>query len=233
MKTKFSGILTLLLAFVVQFTFAQEKTISGTVSDENGLPLPTATVIIKGTSTGTSTDFDGNYSITANEGDVLDFSYVGYATQSQPVGASNSIDVTLQPDNTLDEVVVTALGIKRKKDEITTVYQEVKTEELVKANNPNVVNGLAGKVSGLTITQNSNGVSGGTRVVLRGNRTISGNNTALVVIDGAISDYNFLNAIYPNQIESVKVIKGDSGSELYFYKVSNFVIVLTTKKVLI
>lgn len=88
MKTKFSGILTLLLAFVVHLSFAQEKTISGTVSDESGLPLPGATVIIEGTSTGTSTDFDGMYTIKANSGDVLQFSYVGYATQSKTVGSS-------------------------------------------------------------------------------------------------------------------------------------------------
>jgi len=230
MKTKFSGILTLLLAFVVQFTFAQEKTISGTVSDENGLPLPTATVIIKGTTTGTSTDFDGNYSINASEGDVLDFSYVGYATQSQPVGASNTVDVTLQPDNTLDEVVVTALGIKRKQDEITTANQVVKAEELVKANNPNVVKGLSGKVSGLQVIQNGNGVNNRTRIVLRGNRSISGNNQALIVIDGTISTAALLQNIDPNSIESINVIKGANGAALYGSDGSNGAIIVTTKK---
>ncbi len=115
MKTKFSGILTLLLAFAVQFSFAQEKTISGTVSDENNMPLPGATVVIKGTTSGTSTDFDGNYSISANVGDVLTYSYVGYSAQSKTVGASNSINVSLQPDNALEEVVVTAFGTKNEK----------------------------------------------------------------------------------------------------------------------
>ncbi|MFD2823095.1 SusC/RagA family TonB-linked outer membrane protein [Lacinutrix iliipiscaria] len=230
MKTKFSGILTLLLAFVVQFTFAQEKTISGTVSDENGLPLPTATVIIQNTTTGTSTDFDGNYSINANVGDVLDFSYVGYATQSQTVGASNTIDVTLQPDNTLDEVVVTALGIKRKQDEITTANQVVKADELVKANNPNVVKGLSGKVSGLQVIANGNGVNDRTRIVLRGNRSISGNNQALIVIDGTISTASLLQSLDPNSIESVNVIKGANGAALYGSDGSNGAIIVTTKK---
>ena len=101
MKTKFSVILTLLLALVVQISFAQNQNVSGTVSDENGLPLPGATVVIEGTTTGVSTDFDGKYSIQASQGDVLLFSYVGYSTQSQPVGASNTINVSMELDNSL------------------------------------------------------------------------------------------------------------------------------------
>ncbi|QRM88037.1 SusC/RagA family TonB-linked outer membrane protein [Lacinutrix sp. WUR7] len=230
MKTKFSGILTLLLAFVVQFTFAQGKTISGTVSDENGLPLPTATIIIQGTTTGTSTDFDGNYSIAASQGDVLIFSYVGYANQNQTVGASNKIDVSLQPDNTLDEVVVTAMGIKRKRDEITTANQVVKSEQLTQANNPDIIQGLSGKVSGLQINTTSVGVNSDTRIVLRGVRSITGNNQALVVIDGVISTANFLKSINPNSIESVNVIKGANGAALYGSDGSNGVIIVTTRK---
>ena len=113
MKTKFSGILTLLLAFVVQFTFAQEKTVSGTVTDDSG-PLPGVSVIIKGTTTGTETDFDGNYSIDVNTGDVLRFSFIGMTAQEKVVGASNTINVVLEADNILEEVIVTALGIKRE-----------------------------------------------------------------------------------------------------------------------
>ncbi|WP_375239441.1 SusC/RagA family TonB-linked outer membrane protein [Aurantibacter sp.] len=232
MKTKFSGILTLFLAFVVQLTFAQEKTISGVVSDENSLPLPTATVLVKGTANGTSTDFDGNYSITANTGDVLVFSYVGYADQEVAVGAENTISVTLQLDSQLEEVVVTAFGIKRKKDEVTTAYQEVGTEDLVKANNPNIVNSLSGKVSGLQITQTSNGVDGDNRIVLRGNRSISGSNEALIVIDGVAygTSTTILNSLDPNVIENVNVIKGAAGSALYGSQGSNGAIIVTTKK---
>jgi TonB-linked SusC/RagA family outer membrane protein len=233
MKTKFSGILTLFLAFVVQLTFAQEKSISGTISDENGLPMPGVSVLVDGTSNGTQTDFDGNYSLSASTGDVIRYSSIGYKTVDKTVGTSNNISFDMEVDVTaIDEVVITALGIKRKKDAVTGAYQEVKTEELAKANNPDVVKGLAGKVSGLQITQNSNGVgSGGTRIVLRGNRSISGNNQALVVIDGAISDTGFLNALDPNQIETVNVIKGASGAALYGQQGSNGVIVVTTKKV--
>lgn len=230
MKTKFSGILTLFLAFVVQLTFAQEKTISGVVSDESGLPLPAATVLVKGTANGTSTDFDGNYSITANTGDVLQFSYVGYATLESTVGADNTISVTLQPDNTLDEVVVTALGIERKADELTSSQQTVKAEELTQATNPNVVQSLAGKVSGLKINTTNNGVNQSTRIVLRGNRSLTGNNQALIVIDGAISSANTLANLAPEIIESTNVIKGAGGSALYGSQGANGVIIVTTKK---
>ena len=232
MKTKFSGILTLFLAFVVQLTFAQEKSISGTISDENGLPMPGVSIAVVGTSNGTQTDFDGKYSLSVGTNDVLRYSSVGYKTVDKTVGASNDISFSMEVDVTaIDEVVITALGIKRKKDAVTTAYQEVKTEELVKANNPNVVNSLSGKVTGLQITQNSGGVNGSTRIVLRGNRSISGNNQALVVIDGAISSTTFLNALDPNQIESVNVIKGAAGSALYGSQGSNGAIVVTTKKI--
>ncbi|TYC12843.1 SusC/RagA family TonB-linked outer membrane protein [Bizionia gelidisalsuginis] len=231
MKTKFSGILTLFLAFVVQLTFAQEKSISGTISDENGLPLPGVNIVIKGTTSGTQSDFDGNYAISASTGDVISYSFVGYKSVDKTVGAANTISFTMEVDvAAIDEVVITALGIKRKKDEVTTVYQTVSTEELAKANNPSVVNSLSGKVSGLTISQTSNGVSGDSRIVLRGNRSISGNNEALVVIDGAISSTTFLNALDPNQVESLNVIKGAAGSALYGSQGSNGVIVVTTKK---
>ena len=110
MKTKFRWIFTLLLAFMVQISFAQEKTVSGNVSDNNGEPMLGATVIIEGTTTGVSTDLDGNYSINVKIGDVLTFSYVGYTKQSITVGTSNTINVVLVPDNALEEVVVVAYG---------------------------------------------------------------------------------------------------------------------------
>jgi hypothetical protein len=114
MKTKFNVILTLLLALVVQFSFAQEKKVSGTVSDDNGLPLPGTTIIIKGSSTGVSSDFDGNYSINANVGDVLTFNYVGYSDQEQTVGSSNQINVTMLADTSLEEVIVIGYGSTTK-----------------------------------------------------------------------------------------------------------------------
>ena len=129
MKTKFNVILTLVLALVVQISFAQNKNVSGIVSDDNGIPLPGATVIIDGTSSGVSTDFDGNYSIMATEGDVLVFSYVGYSNQSQTVGASNIINVSMEQDNALEEVVVVGYNTTTK-EAFTGTATTIETENI-------------------------------------------------------------------------------------------------------
>ena len=231
MKAKLSSILTLLLAFVVQITFAQQQPVTGTVTDEDGLPLPGVNIIIEGTTTGVQSDFDGNYSISAQQGDVLVFSFIGLETARYTVAQNKIIDVIMAADAAqLDEVIVTALGIKRKADEITTAYDVVGSEELNRANNPDAVSALTGKVTGLQIKQTSNGVSGENRIVLRGSRSISGNNQALIVIDGAISTASFLSALDPKTIESTNVIKGPAGAALYGSQGSNGVIVVTTMK---
>ena len=116
MKTKFSVMLTLLLVLVVQISFAQQKTVSGTVNDDQNMPLPGATVIIKGTSTGTTTDFDGNFSIQASPDDVLMISFVGFSTQELSVGNSTTFQVQMVTDNSLDEVVVVAFASKKRKE---------------------------------------------------------------------------------------------------------------------
>ncbi|WP_338732987.1 SusC/RagA family TonB-linked outer membrane protein [Mangrovimonas cancribranchiae] len=231
MKTKFSGILTLFLAFVVQLSFAQEKTISGTISDENGLPLPGVNVIVKGTTNGTQTDFDGNYSIGANQGDVLSYSFVGYTTKEMAVGASNTISFAMEPNvEAIDEVVITAFNVERTADQITTSNQVVDADEITKANNPNVVQSLAGKVSGLQINTTNYGVDQDTRIVFRGPRSITGNNEALVVVDGVIQSANFLSNLNPELIESVNAIKGANGAALYGSRGANGVLIVTTKK---
>ena len=200
--------------------------ISGTITDQDGLPLPGVNVLVKGTSNGTTTDFDGNYTIQAATGNTLVFSYVGNTSEVDVTNASN-ISFTMS-EGALDEVVITAFGIKKKRDEVTNSYQVVKTEELTKANNPDAVKSLAGKVSGLQITQTTNGVDAKTRIVLRGNRSISGNNQALIVIDGAISSSEILSALDPNQIRTINIIKGASGSTLYGSQGGNGVIVVST-----
>ena len=230
MKTKFSGILTLFLAFIVQISIAQEKTITGIVSDDQGLPLPAATVLIKGTTNGTSTDFDGRYSITANTGQSLVFSYVGYANKEVLISDDAIVNITLAPDNTLEEVIVTAVGIKRKPDEITTAFENVKAEEIVAANNPDAVQALAGKVSGLQINTTNTGVNPNTTILLRGTRSLSGNNEALVVIDNVISSASILSDLDPEIIASINVLKGPNGAALYGSRGGNGVIVVTTKK---
>ncbi|PWH83406.1 SusC/RagA family TonB-linked outer membrane protein [Algibacter marinivivus] len=231
MKTKFSGILTLLLAFVVQLTFAQEKTISGTVSDGSGLPLPGATVLVKGTSSGTSSDFDGKYSIKANQGSTLVFSFVGYTTKEVSVGASNTINVTLQEDaESLEEVVVTAFGIKREKREITYQTEKVDEQLLNQAQSTRAASALAGKVAGLQINVQNNGVNPSSQILLRGVRSIGQNNQALIVIDGAISSTGAFDDLNPNDIESLNVLKGATAAALYGAQASNGVLIVTTKK---
>ena len=247
MKTKFKGILTLLLAFVVHITFAQEKTVTGTVSDESGT-LPGVSIVIKGTSTGTQTDFDGKYAITAKQGDILSFSYMGYKTVEQSVTAANTMNISLQQDaNLLDEIVVTALGISKAKKSLGYSTQTVDGDEVSRVKDANFINSLAGKISGVEI-KTSGTMGGSTNVVIRGNSSLTGNNQALFVIDGVPMDnsntnsggqrtgrggYDYGNAasdINPDDIESINVLKGGAASVLYGSSAANGVIIITTKK---
>ena len=160
MKTKLNGILTLFLALIVQVAFAQEKTVSGTVTDSDGLPLPGVNIVVDGTINGTQTDFDGNYSITASVGDVLIFSYIGQQEESRTVGASNTINVQMQEDATaLEEVIVTAQGIKREKQALGYAISSVGEEQIAQRTEGDMGRVLRGKASGVNITQQS-GISG-------------------------------------------------------------------------
>ena len=230
MRSKFKWIFTLLLAFSMQFSFAQEKTITGVVSDATG-PLPGASVVVQGTTRGTQTDIDGRYSISASTGETLVISFVGYNEFKAVVGASNTVNASLQEGIDIGEVVITtALGIKRKANSVTSTYAVVSNETLNQANNPNAVQALVGKVSGLQINNISNGVDSDTRVVFRGARTMTGNNEALVVIDGAISTIATFSQIPPTMIENVTTLKGLQGGALYGAAGVNGVIVVTTKR---
>jgi len=230
MKTKFSGFLALFLAFMMQITFAQEKTVSGTVSDDSG-PLPGVSVIIKGTTQGTETDFDGKYSIKVNVGTTLQFSYIGMTTAFKKVGSSDTMDVVLIASaNVLDEVVVTAFGIKRKPDELTTSNQVVKAAELTKASPINMQDALTGKVSGLNIRHTNSGVNDSYTITLRGMRSFSASNEALIVIDGVPANTALFSALDPEIIKSVNVMKGANGAALYGPRGANGVIIVTTKK---
>lgn len=222
--------MTLLLAFVVQISFAQQKTVSGTITDESGLPLPGATVIIKGTTTGASTDFDGKYSIQVSTGQTLVFSYVGYSSSNALVGASSVINASLQPDNALDEVVVTALGIKREKRELVYQTETVDQEQLMVAQPTTAASALTGKVAGLQINNQSNGVKPSSQILLRGLRSISGGNSALIVIDGSISTQGAFDALNPNDIEDLNILKGATAAVLYGSDAANGAVIVTTKK---
>ena len=221
MKTKLKGILTLLLALVVQISFAQEKTVSGTVSESSGV-LPGVSVSIKGTAKGTETDFDGKYSIQANTGDVLSFSYIGYTTAEKTVGNASLIDVTLKnDDNSLDEIVITAYGIKREKKSIGFSQQTVAGPALTQAKETDLSNALAGKVSGVQIVGNSSSTFGNSTIRLRGSDNV------LYVVDGirvySVSDINTEN------IASMSVLKGASATAIYGPDGRNGVIVITSK----
>jgi TonB-linked SusC/RagA family outer membrane protein len=247
MKTKLSGIMTLFLAFVVQISFAQERTITGTVSDESGA-LPGVSVLIEGTTSGTETDFDGNYSIEANSGDVLRYSFVGMTTVTKTVGAESSINATMvSEENTLDEVVVTALGIKREKKSLGYATQQVDGDAINTVKDPNFVNSLQGKASGVDVKA-SGTLGGSTNVVIRGYSSMFNSNQALFVVDGVpVSNvnnntadqstgrggYDYGNAaqdINPDDIESVNVLKGGGATALYGSRAANGVILITTKK---
>ena len=245
MKTKFSGILTLLLAFVVQFTFAQEKTISGTVSDNAGIPLPGVNIIVKGTTTGTLTDFDGNYGINASVGDVLTFSYVGFLTVEQTVGAANTINVTMQEEaQELEEVIVTAQGIRREKKALGYAVSSVDADQLEQKAEGDIARILQGKTSGVEIATTS-GLSGSaTSIIIRGYSTISGSNQPLFVVDGfpfsgdtnqqgsfvqgGTQSSRFLD-LDPNSIVNVSVLKGLAATTTYGQAGRNGVILITTK----
>jgi TonB-linked SusC/RagA family outer membrane protein len=231
MRSKFKWIFTLLIALSMQFSFAQEKTVTGTVTDGK-MPLPGVNVVIKGSSKGSSTDMDGKYSIKAKVGDVLVVSFIGYDNKTITVGAANSYNVTLKETaKVLDEVVVNgAMGIKRPKDAVVSSQKQINNKELTQASNPNAIQALTGKVSGLQISTTSNSVNSDTRILLRGNRSITGDNQALVVIDNAVSSATVLRQLPPDVIESVNVIKGAQGAALYGAQGVNGVIIITTKR---
>ena len=152
MKLKFNGILVLLIVLMAQITFAQERVVSGTVSDNAGLPLPGVSVLVKGTQSGTQTDFDGKYSIKASPSQVLVFSYIGMKTQETTANSTN-INVKLKDDSVeLEGVVVTALGIKRDKKSLSYAAQEVKGSTLNEGGSNNAVSALSGNVAGLQVT---------------------------------------------------------------------------------
>ncbi|MDT0642323.1 SusC/RagA family TonB-linked outer membrane protein [Zunongwangia sp. F363] len=231
MKTKFSSILTLLLAFVVQITFAQQQTVRGTVTDEDGLPLPGVNVIIQGTSTGVQTNFDGEYAIEASMGDVLVFSFIGMETAEYTVGTNNEIDVTLSADAAqLDEVVVTALGIEREKKEIAYQTEQVDNEILNLSQPTTATEGLVGKVAGMAVNIQNNGVNPQTQINLRGFRSISQSSTPLYVIDGAIATAGAFNDLNPNDIQDMNILKGATAAALYGSQAANGAIIINTKR---
>ncbi|MDI6047913.1 SusC/RagA family TonB-linked outer membrane protein [Flavobacterium yafengii] len=243
MRSKFKWIFSLLLALSMQFAFAQEKTVTGVVTDAMG-PIPGANVIVKGTNRSTQTDFDGKYSIKTSAGEVLVFSFVGMKEITANVGASSVVSVKMaQADNTLEEVVVTSFGIKRDKKSLGYSTPKIQAKELTAAKATNVTNQLVGKVAGVRVT-GSGGAFTGSSIIIRGLTTFTGSNQPLYVVDGVPIDNSGGGAslqrgaspsnraidINPEDIESVVVLKDAASTVLYGSRGASGVIVITTKK---
>ena len=247
----------ILMTFFSLSIYAQQ--FSGNVTDENGIPLPGASVIVQGTNSGVVTDFDGNFSIETSMGETLVVSFVGYASQSIIVNSNSSLSIQLTPDVLLDEVVVTALGISREKKSLGYAVSEISGDNVNTIKDNNLANSLSGKVAGLQISQ-SGSLGSSSRIVIRGNNSLGGNTQALIVVDGMPINSSIagdgegnqytqgsndgggqpsyepsisgggITDINPDDVESVTVLKGPSAAALYGSRAGNGVILITTKK---
>ncbi|MCB0823512.1 MAG: SusC/RagA family TonB-linked outer membrane protein [Bacteroidales bacterium] len=243
---------TLFLAFIFigMQLFAQDRDIKGTViSSDDGQPIPGVQVLVKGTTSGTITDLDGNYAIKVPESaTTLVFRFVGMATQEVEIGSQTTVDVSMDPDVMhLEGVVVTALGISREKKSLGYATQELSGDEINQVKTDNFINTLSGKAAGVSVKSTGN-IGGSSNIIIRGSSSITGNNQALIVVDGVPINndltntrdqirgrhgYDFGNAaadINPNDIESMNILKGAAATALYGSRAANGVIIITTKK---
>jgi len=234
-----------MMLMCISMTFAQ-RTISGTVTDENGDPLPFANVFVEETTIGTTTDIDGNYTLKVPEGSTsLVVSYTGYTDQKLTIGDSNSMNITMAEGVLLGDVVVTALGIERSEKALGYAVQEVKAEDITRSGATNPVDALVGKSSGIQVTRSSGSAGGGSRITIRGVTSMVGDNQPLIVIDGVrtnndtnlsqaatagTASSNRLMDLNPEDIESVNVLKGAAATALYGTAGATGVVLITTKK---
>ena len=243
MKTKYNQILTAIFLMVGVVAFAQQS-ISGSVTDESGVPLPGATVVVQGTNNAAVTDFDGNFSIIAEIGDTLEASYVGYSPNAQVANSAN-VNFVLSQSNELDEVVITAQGITRDKKSLGYAVSTLRSEDVQSKPSTDLARALTGKAAGVNIRQTS-GLSGtGTNIIIRGYSSINGSNQPLFIVDGipfnsdtngdrsfvtggATASSRFLD-IDPNNIKEVNILKGLSATTLYGQEGRNGVVLITTK----
>ncbi|MGM9476128.1 SusC/RagA family TonB-linked outer membrane protein [Pedobacter sp. GSP4] len=242
MFKNFKSIAFILLLFFVQKLYAQNSTVTGTVKSADGETLPGVSILIKETKQTTISDNKGAFSISAPANSTLVFSYIGFKSQEILLNKNaGPLSIILQSsDNSLDEVVVTALGISRQKKSLGYAVQELKGQDLAEAKESNLVNALAGKIAGVRVT-NSQGSMGSSRVVIRGETSIAGNNQPLFVVDGIPVDNSQLNSagardyanaisdINPEDIESISVLKGPNAAALYGSRAAAGVILIKTK----
>lgn len=226
MKTKLNGLLALAIMLIAQISFAQTKTISGVVSDESG-PLPGVSILIKGTGSGTETDFDGNYTIQANVGDVLQFSFVGMTTQEITVGNSNTIDVILEGDNLLDEVIVTAYGTTTK-EAFTGSAETIGSEELQLRTVTSPIAAIEGTATGVQVVSASGQPGSSPGIIIRGVGTLNGSTRPLYIVDG-IQFEGDLSSLNQDDIENMTILKDAASTALYGSRAANGVVMITTK----
>ncbi len=238
---------TFLSLLIIQQVKAQEKTISGTVTSKgaNATPLPGVNVVVKGTTKGVQTDFDGRYTIEASLGEVLEFSYLGLKSTFVTVGASSVIDIGMEQDlEQLEDVVVTAYGLKKEAKKLGYSIQTVQGDDVSNVKTVNVTNALSGRATGVQINQNGTGIAGSSSILVRGVASLSPDNQPLIVIDGVIVDNgglgqgdfaggidygNALSDINPEDIASINILKGGNATALYGYRGANGVVLITSK----
>ncbi len=248
-----------ILMFFVASAFAQKRTITGMVKDESGQPVSGASVVVKGTVEGVSANAAGEFSISAKGNDVLEVSSANFVSQDVRVNNQNALSVTLKRgNNVMEEVVVTALGIRREKRELATATQTISSEEINKSGSGNALSELNGKASGLTIINSAGDPGAGTYIRLRGVTSITGNNQPLMVVDGvpidnSVNNYDATSAtpnvsgpasnqtggttptnrgvdLNPSDIESVTLLKGPAATALYGISAASGAIIITTKR---
>ena len=233
------------LLFFVFSTLIYAQSVSGIINDNQGMPLPGATVVNLNTSEGTTTDFDGNFSIESSLDDILQISFIGFQTyQFQVSGLTDIINIQLEPGNELEEVVVSSFGFEKKTKSLGYSVSQVDGDEMSRVKSSNPLQALRGKIAGVNISNNASGVKGSTRVVIRGSSSFNGSNQPLYVIDGisiqneqlgtagewgGIDGGDGLSTINPDDIKSVSVLKGGAAAALYGSRASNGVILITTK----
>ena len=243
MKRKLAMFLTLF--FIGIGVVVAQTQVRGTVVDNSGEPLIGVTIQVKGTSQGTVTDFDGNFALSAPAGGTLVVSYVGFASQEVPVSAN--VNVVLESDTELlDELVVTALGIKRDRKALGYAAQDLNSDQLSKSGTTSLANAIQGKLTGVDIRQSSGAPGASAQIVIRGARSFDGNNQPLYVVDGmpintsadfstgnSVTGANYADRsidINPEDIETINILKGQAASALYGIRASNGVIIITSKQ---
>ena len=219
-----------MLMLLCALAYGQARTITGIVRDDKGAPVPFATIAISGTNSATQADANGKFSISASKGATLVVTAVNFKEQRLSVGDRSAYDVRLNSSlNTMDEVIVTAGGIKAKRKEIGTANTVVKAESITAGQAVNIAGGLQGKVAGMNISATGGGVNPNFRVVLRGQRSLTGNNQALLVLDNVIVPNDVLGNLNPDDVEDVVVLNGAGAAALYGSQASNAALIVTTK----